>query len=76
MATALVGCVAGAVLVDETKTVLEKTGFSSIVLIPKPEYVKMMQEWNDPLYKEISSALPEGVEMAEYIVSLSISARK
>ncbi len=76
MATALVGCVAGAVLVDETKTVLEKTGFSSIVLIPKPEYVKMMREWNDPLYKEISSALPEGVEMAEYIVSLSISARK
>ncbi len=76
MAAALVGCVVGAVLVDETKTVLEKTGFSSIALTPKPEYVKMMQEWNDPLYKEIASALPEGVEMADYIVSLSISARK
>lgn len=76
MAAALVGCVAGAVLVDETKAILEKTGFTSIVLTPKPEYVKMMQEWNDLLYKEIANALPEGVGMADYVVSLSISAQK
>lgn len=76
MAAALVGCVAGAVLVDETKAMLERTGFSSITLTPKPEYVKMMQELNDPLYQEIVQALPEGSDLADYVVSLSISAKK
>ena len=76
MAAALVGCVAGAVLVDDTKAMLEKTGFSSIVLSPKPEYVKMMQEWNDPLYAEIVKALPQGTDLADYVVSLSIAAQK
>lgn len=75
MAAALVGCVAGALLVDETKAVLEKTGFHSIVLTPKPDYVRNMQDWNDPLYKEIAETLPKG-EMADYVVSLSIEARK
>jgi len=76
MATALVGCVAGAVLVEETRTMLEQTGFTSITLTPKPEYVRSMQDWNDPLYKQIAEALPQGEEMAHYVVSLSIEARK
>lgn len=76
MAAALVGCVAGAVLVDETRAMLEKTGFTSIVLTPKPDYVRSMQEWNDPLYKQIAETLPKGEEIADYIVSLSIEACK
>ena len=76
MAAALVGCVAGAVLVDETRALLEKAGFTSIVLTPKPDYVRNMQDWNDPLYKQIAEALPKGEEMANYVVSLSIEARK
>lgn len=76
MAAALVGCVAGAVLVDETRAMLEKTGFTSIVLTPKPDYVQNMQDWNDPLYKQIAEILPEGEKMADYVVSLSIEARK
>lgn len=76
MAAALVGCVAGAILVEETRAMLEKTGFSSIVLTPKPDYVRSMQDWNDPLYKQIAETLPKGEEMADYVVSLSIEARK
>ena len=76
MAAALVGCVAGAVLVEETKALLEKAGFTSIVLTPKPDYVRNMQDWNDPLYKQIAETLPQGEEMADYVVSLSIEARK
>ena len=76
MATALVGCVAGAVLVDETRALLEQAGFTSITLTPKPEYVRTMQEWNDPLYAQIAEALPQGEELAHYVVSLSIEARK
>jgi len=76
MAAALVGCVAGAALVEETRAILEKTGFKSIVLTPKPDYVRNMQDWNDPLYKQIAETLPKGEEMADYVVSLSIEARK
>jgi SAM-dependent methyltransferase len=76
MATALVGCVAGAALVDETRTMLEQAGFTSIVLTPKPGYVKSMQDWSDPLYKQIAEALPQGEEIADYVVSLDIEARK
>ena len=76
MAAALVGCVAGAVLVEETRAMLEETGFTSIVLTPKPDYVRNMQDWNDPLYKQIAEALPQGADLADYVVSLSIEARK
>ena len=76
MAAALVGCVAGAVLLDETRVMLEKAGFTSIVLTPKPDYVRNMQDWTDPLYRQIAEALPQGEEMADYVVSLDIEARK
>ena len=76
MAAALVGCVAGAVLVEETRAMLEEAGFTSIVLTPNPDYVRNMQDWNDPLYKKIAEALPRGADLADYVVSLSIEARK
>jgi hypothetical protein len=68
--------VAGAALVDETRAMLERAGFTSIVLTPKPDYVRSMQDWNEPLYKDIADALPQGEELAEYVVSLDIEARK
>ena len=71
-----VGCVAGAVLVDETLSMLEKTGFSDIVLTPKSGYIRQMQNWNDPLCREIAVSLPEGEKLENYVVSLSIEARK
>jgi len=76
MAAALVGCVAGAALVDETRVMVKKAGFTSIVLTPKPAYVRSMQDWNDPLYRQIAETLPKGEEMADYVVSLDIEARK
>jgi hypothetical protein len=76
MAAALVGCVAGAALVEETRAMLEKAGFTSIVLTPNPDYVRNMQDWNDPLYRQIAETLPQGEEIADYVVSLSIEAKK
>ena len=76
MTAALVGCVAGAALVDDTRAMLEEIGFTSIALTPKQGYVRSMQEWNDPLYKQIAETLPKGEEIADYVVSLDIEARK
>ena len=76
MAVALVGCVAGAALVEDTRAMLTAAGFSSIVFTPKPDYVRSMQSWNDPLYRQIAEALPKGEALDYYIVSLSIEATK
>ena len=73
---AWVGCVAGACLVDETRSMLEAAGFSSVKLTPRTEYIRSMQSADDPLYRDIAAALPEGADIADYIVSLEISAVK
>lgn len=75
MAEALVGCVAGAVLIEDTRSMLQAAGFCDIVLTPKTEYVRQMQDLQDPLYRKIAEALP-GQSLADYVVSLSIEAKK
>ncbi|MBU6412140.1 MAG: arsenite methyltransferase [Planctomycetes bacterium] len=73
---ALVGCVAGAVLVEETREQMMAAGLREIVLTAKPEYVKAMTDWQDPLYKKIASSLPAGKTISDYVTSLDIAARK
>ncbi len=76
MVEALVGCIAGAVLVDETRASLEAAGLTDIRLTPKPEYVRAMSQWQDPLYLKIAEHLPKGTTAADFITSLDIEARK
>ncbi len=76
MVEALVGCVAGAVLVDETRRMIEHAGLADIRLAEKSIYVKSLSEMQDPLYKKIAEQLPAGTAPGDYIVSLDIAARK
>lgn len=76
MVEALVGCVAGAVLLDETRRMMKEAGLEDIRLTPKPIYVKAMSEMQDPLYRKIAEQLPRGKTAADYIASVDISARK
>ena len=76
MVEALVGCVAGAVLVEDTEHMAREAGLSEIVLEPKPGYVDAMADWSDPLYRKILDELPPGAAPGEYITSLDLSARK
>ncbi|MFN5497047.1 MAG: arsenite methyltransferase [bacterium] len=71
---ALVGCVAGAVLVEETRAQAEAAGLSDIVLYSKPEYIDAMTNWEDPLYQKIVAALPPGSKPSDYITSLDVTA--
>lgn len=73
---ALVGCIAGAVLVEETRAQMEAAGFKEIVLTPKPEYIEAMTNWEDPLYRKIVEALPRGTRVADYVTSLDIVGRR
>jgi SAM-dependent methyltransferase len=76
MVGALIGCVAGAVLVSETEQMARAAGLVDIVLTPKSNYVAGMTDWNDPLYRQILEHLPAGVKPADYITSLELQARK
>jgi arsenite methyltransferase len=73
---ALVGCVAGAVLVDETRRMMVSAGLTEVVLASKPQYVEAMTDWHDPLYQRIVAALPQGSKASDYVTSLDIAGRK
>ncbi|MFA6290949.1 MAG: arsenite methyltransferase [Victivallales bacterium] len=73
---ALVGCVAGAVLVKETEKMAKKAGLKKIKMTVKPDYIESMSEWNDPMYKAIMAKLPKGRRLSEYVTSLYVSAEK
>ncbi|MEP0847535.1 MAG: arsenite methyltransferase [Phycisphaerae bacterium] len=73
---ALVGCVAGAVLVDDTRAMALAAGLTDVVIAPKPGYVEALEGWQDPLYQRIVAALPSGARPADFITSVDVSARK
>lgn len=71
---ALVGCVAGAVLVSETERQMLDAGLAGITLKTKPEYIEAMSDWQDPLYQKIMASLPEGMKPSDIVTSLDIAA--
>lgn len=73
---AMIGCVAGAVLVSETGRMAKEAGLTYIVLKTKPGYVEAMENFEDPLYRKIVELLPAGTKPADYITSLEVQARK
>jgi len=73
---ALVGCVAGAVLVSETERTAREAGLGDIVTKSKASYIDGMVDWQDPLYQKIIAHLPAGAKPSDYVTSLEITARK
>jgi SAM-dependent methyltransferase len=76
MVEALVGCVAGAVMLDEYRAMVEAAGLGEARLVPKPEYVASLAHFEDPLYRRIAEALPEGTTAADFMTSVDVTARK
>ena len=73
---ALVGCIAGALLVDAMERFAKEAGLTGVRLAKKPGYVEAMTDWQDPLYQRIIASLPAGTGPADFITSLDITARK
>lgn len=76
MIEALVGCVAGAVLVRDTERFARAAGLANVEVNMRPDYLTAMENAQDPLYRNIMDHLPEGVRPADYITSAEITARK
>jgi arsenite methyltransferase len=73
---ALVGCVAGAVLVTDTEQSARAAGLTDVSVRVKPEYVVAMEHFEDPLYQKILTLLPAGTKPEDYIASVEVTARK
>ena len=76
MVEAVIGCVAGAVLVEETERLARDAGLTDIVLTRKSDFLQARADWNDPLYRKIAGHLPPGTQTADFVTSLEIQARK
>jgi hypothetical protein len=73
---ALVGCIAGAELVDDVRRAVAAAGLVDVELTPRAEYVEAMVSWDDPLYRRVAEALPAGTRVRDHVVSLEIRARR
>ena len=71
---ALVGCVAGAMLLTDTLAIMQQTGFTHIKVQEKEEYISSLQD--NPLYSHIASCLPPNTSLHDFIVSADIVAQK
>jgi arsenite methyltransferase len=76
MVEALVGCIAGAVLVEETERMVRAAVLVGIRLEPKSAYIEAMTSFEDPLYQKIVAQLPSDAKPSDYITSLTVTARK
>ena len=74
--TAIVGCIAGAVLIDETIKMAKQAGLNDIKIDEKEYVIDMMTNCNDPLYRQVVESLPEGTKPGDYVVSVNITALK
>jgi len=76
MVEALVGCIAGAVLLKDYVAMVRAAGLTGIEVTPKPEYVEALSAAQDPLYEKITKRLPKGKKPSDYVVSVNIEAVK
>jgi len=75
-AAALVSCVSGAVLVDETKRMVKQAGLIDIQINEKAYSLDVMADCNDPLYRQVKEFLPEGTKLSDYVISIDVTAFK
>jgi arsenite methyltransferase len=74
--SALVSCVAGAVLLDDTKKMISAAGLSDVQISIKKYNMDVMDNCNDSLYKSVREFLPAGKKLSDYVVSADITAYK
>ncbi len=75
-AEALIGCIAGALPIEDTKQIAEKIGFKEIQVETKSDYTEAMTHSKDPLFIEIQKALPENKTIHDYVTSMLFYAKK
>ena len=73
---AYVGCIAGAVMIDDYKRLVEESGLSNIKVAVKGPSGCDGKDTADPIAQRIREALESDKSLDDYAVSLSVEARK
>lgn len=73
---ALVGCVAGAALIDDVVDMVKAAGLTVTSAERESVFVEEMAKSEDPLFLNIMKEVPEGVTPKDYVTSLKLVATK
>ncbi|MBE0536213.1 MAG: arsenite methyltransferase [Phycisphaerae bacterium] len=73
---ALVGCVAGAVKIEETVEMMRAAGLVDVTFRDKPFNMDAMDDCNDALYKTVRDHLPQGKKLSDYVSSVDFAGYK
>jgi arsenite methyltransferase len=75
-AEALVGCISGAVSIQQTLDMIEAAGLLQVRVDEKPYNIDVMDNCNDALYRAVRESLPKGKGLGDYVVSADFVAQK
>ncbi|HZX47623.1 MAG TPA: arsenite methyltransferase [Nitrospirota bacterium] len=73
---AYVGCVGGAILVDEYRKIVEDAGFKDVKLTVKGSSLCIDPETKDPIGRALLDGLGECESLNDYVVSIYVEVRK
>ena len=73
---ALVGCVAGAALLEDTHKMVQAAGLVVTSAVKESAFVQEMETSDDPLYKNIMNIVPDGMSPRDYVTSVRLVATK
>lgn len=76
LVASLIGCVSGALRIDDCRAVVEAAGLQDVQLEEQPGFVEAVVNSDDPLYTPILAQLPPETSLADYVTSVTITATK
>ncbi len=75
-AAARVACIAGAILIDDSRALIRQANLTDIQIEEKQYNLDIMTDCNDPLYRLVKTELPPNETLNNYIISVNITAYK
>lgn len=76
MVQALIGCVAGAIRIEDYRAMVEAAGLHAVEIQEQPAFVQAVSNGDDPLFAPILAQLPPGTSVADYVTSVVVTASK
>lgn len=76
LVAALIGCVSGALQIEDYRALVGAAGFSEVSFEEQPAFVEAVTQSDDPLYTPIVAQLPPETSLGDYVTSVTIRATK
>jgi ubiquinone/menaquinone biosynthesis C-methylase UbiE len=73
---ALVGCISGAIPINDTLKMMKAASLTEIKTHEKPYNIDVNDNCNDKSYRTIRDKLPAGKKLSDYVVSVDFTAYK